>query len=131
MPDGTPGWFPVFTLLLGYALKALPDWLPHRRNKERQRESRETELGGHFLERRTSFQHQNVLDLQEAVNQLMHTTSVINLQDSAAFRETGQWHKQALGDELTENHRLASARATMLAVRVRDDSVRNLVAAVQ
>src|SRR5262245_2512538 len=113
MPDGT-GWFPVLALLLGYALKAFTDWWHRRRTSKRERESTDEALSSHFLERRIAFQRQTLLDLQEAVMQLMRTTSVINLQDSAAFRETGQWHKEGLGDELSENHRLASARATML-----------------
>jgi hypothetical protein len=131
MPDATVAWFPVFTLLLGYALKAFTDWLQRRRASKRERESRGAALSGHLLERRTAFQRETLLDLQDAMMQLMRTTGVINVEDSVAFRESGLWHKEPLGDELSENHRLASARATMLAVRVHDDAVRNLVIAVQ
>jgi len=45
--------------------------------------------------------------------------------------QTGKWQKQLLDEELSERARLAQARTSMLSVRVRDESVRNLVAAVK
>jgi hypothetical protein len=34
------GLFPVFTLLLGYGMKYLTDWVQHNRTLERERETR-------------------------------------------------------------------------------------------
>jgi hypothetical protein len=48
-----------------------------------------------------------------------------------AFRKTGKWQKQLLGDELSEKHRATRARVTLLSVRVRDESVRNLARDLQ
>jgi hypothetical protein len=131
MPDTPAGWFPVFTLLLGYATKAVSDWLQHRRTSERERQAREAARLDRLSERRTNFQRQTLLDLQEAVMQLIRTTGAMHHRDVMAFRKTGEWQKQLFGEELSENNRLANVRCSMLAVRVRDDSVRDLVAVVK
>lgn len=125
------GWFPVFTLLLGYATKAVSDWLQHRRTSERERQAREATRQEQLAERRSTFQRQTLLDLQEAMMQLVRATGAMHHQDVMAFRTTGTWQKQLFGEELAENSRLANARTSMLAVRVRDDSVRDLVQAVK
>jgi len=53
--------------------------------------------------------------------------SAMHHQDLMAFRKSGKWQKQLYDDELAESSRLANARSTMLAVRVRDQAVRDLV----
>lgn len=121
------GWFPVVTLVSGYLLKVLSDWLTHRRTREREREAREALRHDQLEERRTTFQRQNLLDLQEAVNDLARAAGAANVQDNRAYRQTGQWQKQLLGEELSENFRLAARRTSILNSRVRDDLVRELV----
>jgi hypothetical protein len=131
MAETTVGWFPVFTLLLGYAVKAVSDWLQHRRTSERERQAREAARQDQLFERRTAFQRQTLLDLQEAALQLVRTAGAMNHQDVMAFRKTGKWQKQLYDEALSEDSRLANARTSMLAVRVRDDSVRDLMAVVK
>ena len=131
MAEATVGWFPVFTLLLGYAVKAATDWLQHRRTSERERQAREAARRDQLFERQTTFQRQTLLDLQEAIMQLVRCAGAMHHQDVMAFRETGEWRKQLFEEELNENARLATARTSMLAVRVRDASVRDLVAVVR
>ncbi|GEM_PF-789296 len=63
--------------------------------------------------------------------QLMRATAAINHEDVMAFRKTGKWGMQLVGDELSEAHRLANARVTILRVRVRDQTVRDFVGDVQ
>jgi len=131
MGETTVGWFPVFTLLLGYAVKAAADWLQHRRTSEREREARNAAREDHLFERRTAFQRQTLLDLQDAMMDLVRTTGEMHHHDVVSFRQTGKWQKQLFSEDLAEANRLANARTSMLAVRVRDETVRNLVTEVK
>jgi hypothetical protein len=125
-------WFlPIATLLLGYIAKSVTDWIDFRRTSERERNGREESRRDRLLERRADFQRQTLLDLQEAMMRLMRSSAEINHQDVVAFRKTGKWGRQLVGDELSENHRLANASVTTLSVRVRDQSVRDLVRDLQ
>jgi hypothetical protein len=131
MPDTPAGWFPVLTLLLGYATKSASEWVQHRRTTQRDREAREAAQQDQLSERRASFQRQTLLDLQEAMMQLVRMAGAVHHQDVMAYRKTGKWQKQLFGEELSESARLAAARSSMLSVRVRDDSIRALVGKVK
>jgi hypothetical protein len=128
MPDiTTSNWFPILTLLLGYATKSLSDWLEYRRNTRREREAREAVRRDKLFEQRTDFQRQTLLDLQEACMQLARSVGAIHHQDEMAFRSTKKWCKQLLSDDLDEGNRLAQARTGMLGARVRDETIRELI----
>jgi hypothetical protein len=131
MPDSVTStsvsWFPVFTLLLGYITKSISDWLQHQRTGEREREAREAARREQLFERRSTFQRQTLLDLQEALMQLARTIGEMNSRDNVTYRDTGKWQRQLYGADLAEGNRLANARTAMLGVRVRDDSVRDLL----
>lgn len=79
------------------------------------------------LERRTLFQQQMLLDLQEALFQPTRASVACQHQDLLAFRQTGVWGENLVGDELSEQERQAMARTSILAARVQDDVVRELV----
>ncbi len=127
MADALTGWFPVVTLILGYCLKVVFDWVQHKRTVEREREAREAERRRQLAGRRTEFQRQTLLDLQETLMELARATGAVYHQDTMVYLSTGQWRKQLLGEPLNEKHNLAVRRTTMLSVRVLDDSVRTLV----
>jgi hypothetical protein len=55
------------------------------------------------------------------------TTGAAHHQDEMAYRRTGQWQKQLLGEELNQQDFLAVRRVGMFVVRVRDSSLRELV----
>jgi hypothetical protein len=130
MVDSTPiiGWFPVLTLILGYALNSVSEAVRHRRAVEREREARNAETQMKAFERRITFQRATLLDLQDAIMNLMRTSGAMHHKDHMTFKQTGQWQKQLYGEELSDANRLAMARTTMLTVRVRDGKVRELVA---
>ncbi|MGD1027123.1 hypothetical protein [Candidatus Binatus soli] len=131
-PQTFLNWFlPIATLLLGYIAKSVTDGIDSRRASKREQIVREESRRDHLFERRTDFQRQTLLDLQEATMQLMRATAAINHEDVMAFRKTGKWGMQLVGDELSEAHRLANARVTILRVRVRDQTVRDFVGDVQ
>jgi len=121
-------WFPIVTLLLGYILSSISESVRHRRTLEREREAREAERRDKAFERRVTFQRATLLEFQDAIMDLMRTSGAMHHQDIMALKRTGQWQKQFYGDELSEAHRLAMARTTVLTVRVRDIRVRELVA---
>ena len=59
--------------------------------------------------------------------QLARATGAAKHLDDMAYRTTGKWQKQLLPAELDEGYRVAQARTSMLSVRARDDTVRQLV----
>jgi hypothetical protein len=125
--SATGGWFPVFTLLLGYFTKYVSDWVHHKRDLERDRETRKEARRDQLAEHLTTFQRQTLLDLQEAVMDVARTTGAAHHLDEMAYREIGQWQKQLLGDDLDQESLLAMRRTAILSVRVRDSSLRELV----
>jgi hypothetical protein len=128
MPDFTAtSWFPVLTLLIGYGTKSISDWLQNKRSVAREREAREAARQDQRFERRSTFQRQTLLDLQEACMQLARATGAVHHLDEMAFRSGGTWQRQLLPADLDENYHLAQTRTLMLSVRVRDDTVRQLV----
>jgi hypothetical protein len=123
MPD-IPFWFPVLTLLIGYLAKLLTDWIQYRRSVRGEREAREGKRRDELFERRNTFQRETLLALQEAFMQLARVTGAINHQDTMSGKSGG---RQQLPDELNEGYHAAQTRTSMLASRVRDNRVRELV----
>jgi hypothetical protein len=80
-----------------------------------------------LAERRAEFQRQTLIELQDAVFDLMRATGAMHHQDEMAFRKTGQWQKQFLGDELDQKALMSNRRTSMFKVRVRDGSLRDMV----
>lgn len=118
---------PIATLILGYATKSVSDWLDFRRTREREREARREIRRDQLFERRNAFQREILLELQDKVMDFVRTTMQINQKEILASRGAGHWVKRSLPDELSEESRLDNAKTTVLAVRVRDKTVRDLV----
>jgi hypothetical protein len=129
--SATTGWFPVlfpvFTLLLGFAIKFVSDWVQHKRDLERDRETRKEARHDLLAERRTDFQRQTLLDLQEAVQDIARAAGAVHVEDARAYKQTGQWQKQRIPEELDQQILLANRRVMLLNVRVRDAELRQLV----
>jgi hypothetical protein len=125
------GWFPVFTLVVGYVVGygtlLIQHWLSVKRDREARNEARRDQLA----ERRASFQRQTLLDLQQAVQDLGRTTGAIHHQDMQGFKKTGKWQNKIFPSDLDEKDFLANARTSMLRVRVRDEKVRELANSFQ
>lgn len=138
MGISSASWFPVLTALVGFVTASISDWLRDRRasarereaaeaNRTREREGREAARREQRFERRAAFQRQTLLDLQEAVQKLVRTTGEMKHHDTMAVRAGGEWGKQLLGEDLNNRSHLTNVQTTMLGVRVRDESVRNLL----
>jgi hypothetical protein len=117
----------ALTVVLGFVVKSVSDWIEHKRTLEREQETRSALRRDHLAERRVTFQRQTLLELQEAVQDLARSTGESHVQDERAYKETGKWQKQLLGEELAEKLLVANRRVLLLAVRVRDETLRNTV----
>ena len=120
-------WLPIATLVLGYILKSIADVVQHKWTLEKDREARTATRQDKQFERRNTFQRETLLALQETSMDLARMAGQMHHLDTMAFRQTGKWQEQLFSEELAEGHRAAMARANLLAVRVRDDQVRQLV----
>jgi hypothetical protein len=125
MPDSA-GWFPVFTLLLGYATKYISDWLQNRRLVERERETRRDARRDALAEARRQFQRQTLLDLQPVVFDVARNAGLMRQFDMNNNRQMQIWQTGLYPDDLAEGRRIAVARTSMLLVRVSDPRVRDL-----
>ena len=76
-------------------------------------------------ETRRVFQRDTLLELQEAVLDLMRLIAQGDSENRAAHRKTGIWGKQSLTPEVNEGQRLAHRRLTILIQRVADDALRS------
>jgi hypothetical protein len=142
MPDlggsTASSWLPLVTAFLGYALSAITEFLrdirAHKREietqaslRDREREARDEARRDERFERRTEFQRETLLNLQEEVFKLMRTTAEMQHSDVMALRSGVQWHKQLYPADLDERAFSSNVQTTKLKVRVADEGVRELV----
>jgi len=128
-------WLPVIsaavTLIstsVGFISSQLMERSKDRHAYEREKEARESARRDNLFERRTEFQRQTLLDLQDAVMKLIRATGEMYHIDLMASRATGKWVKQLFPDELDNRAFSAGVQITVLGVRVRDKSIRDLLA---
>jgi hypothetical protein len=115
------------SVLLGFATSWLSARYQNTATVKRERESRLAARSDQLAERRAEFQRQTLIELQDAVFDLMRATGAMHHQDEMAFRKTGQWQKQLLADELDQKALMSNRRTLMFKVRVRDGSLREMV----
>ncbi|MEG3148409.1 hypothetical protein U1769_00830 [Sphingomonas sp. ZT3P38] len=116
----------TISVITGGVLTMLAAWLADRRLTERDRERRREEQRERLATRRTDFQRQTLLALQEASQKLLRNTGASLHQDVVAHRTTGKWQRQRLPDDLSNDHLRLITETMLLASRVRDDEVRAL-----
>ncbi|SNT49720.1 hypothetical protein SAMN05216374_4233 [Tardiphaga sp. OK246] len=122
------GWFPVATLVAGYALKFVSDLVQNRWSLAKERESREAARAEKRYERRSAFQRETLLALQEAAQKLGRATGQTNYHDEVAASEGTPWRKNRLPDELDTQYFEAQTQVALLSARVSDEQVRKLIA---
>jgi len=79
------------------------------------------------LEKSRSFQRDTLIELQDAMHDEVRAVSLVYQADEAAFRNSGEWGSQLLGEELNTRVHLAGRRTNLLAERVADDELRDHV----
>lgn len=123
MPDWVSTTASVFA---GGALTMASAWLADRRSANREREKLREERRERLIMRRNDFQRETLLALQVAAQKFIRGTSAAHHQDRIAFRQTGEWQKQLLGEDLSNNLLQFVAEVMLLGSRISDDEVRAL-----
>lgn len=75
-------------------------------------------------EKHREFQRSTLVELQDAIHDLLRIVTRGLLEDQAAFRKTGTWGENLLSDEVNDGQRLARRRVVILMERVADDALR-------
>lgn len=76
-------------------------------------------------EQHKSFQRTTLLELQDALHDLLRLSARAYLDYESAFAKTGAWAKQQLSDEVDEGIRLGIRRVVILKERVSDEALRS------
>jgi hypothetical protein len=116
-------WFPVFTLVAGYIMKAISARLDHTRAVQRERENRKETRQIQIAERRADFQRQALLDLQEALQDLARAAGAIHHYNTMVLKKTEVW-RHLLPEDLDLAFLNANRKCILLSVRVYDDEIR-------
>jgi uncharacterized membrane protein len=120
------GWFPVLTLLLGFAASWISEWFRDDRTSKREREAREAARQAQLFERRANFQRETLLNLQDAVAKLARTTGRMHHLDSMNHRSTGKWGGFLFPENLDDDAHQANVAVMLLTSRVRDEYIREV-----
>ena len=76
-------------------------------------------------ERSRAFQRETLLITQDILQDLMRLMTRSHIADNAAFRQTGQWGRNMLEDELSDAILLANRKMSAYVERIVDDTLRN------
>jgi len=117
-------WLPIATLILGGVLTAFFDAQKDRRALDREREARKDQRSDTLLLKRIEFQRDTLLALQDAIASFGRFTGQMHLHDEQVFRETKEWGKSQLGEEISNGAFAANVLLDKLRVRVDDDTIR-------
>lgn len=101
-------------------------WIADKRLSDRERERRREERHEKLAMRRADFQRETLLALQAASQKLMRVAAAMHHKDRMAFRKTGAWQKQQLGEDLSNEHLRQTTETKLLASRVLDNETREV-----
>lgn len=122
-----PDWMgAVIGVVAGGALTLFSGWLADTRLNTRERERRNEERRERISIRRSDFQRETLLALQNASQKLIRNTGASLHQDIVAHRTGAKWQNQQLPDNLSDEYLKWNTEVLLLASRIRDDEVRSL-----
>lgn len=132
MPEAAigTGWFPVFTALLGYLTSLFTEFYREKRTSARELESRKATRRLQLSERRSNFQRETLLELQDAISQLARTHAQVHHLDTMERRKSGVWVHQ-VPEDLNQEAFAAMVKTLQLLVRVHDDPIRQMTQALR
>jgi hypothetical protein len=125
----------VILPLVGVAIGAIAalygSYLQHtwawKRDQQGRIESRSAELAA----ARSRFQHQTLVELQDALMQLARATGKAHVQDLMNFQQSGIWQRELIDDETSEKHGNYTRQVIVLVSRVENDEVRRIALEVK
>jgi hypothetical protein len=113
-------WLPAATLAAGVlgtlGGQGLREWRTSGREREARRAERQVA--------RDAFQRETLLELQDAILEMVRLTSKLHIYHRRVFAESGRWSRDPEPDDLAEAHRLTIARMAALKQRVLDGELR-------
>ena len=127
--DGlTPAiWFPVVTLILGLALKAIFDLFNERRVEARDARIRIEKRKESIQLQRIENQRKLLLNIQQALAKLMRAVACQHLEDVTNQRLKGEWAKESISEEVSTAVREAFMQVNLLRVQLLEEDLRGQV----
>lgn len=113
--------------LVGAGASIATSWINNRDETVRQQQADSLER----IERARAFQRDNLLKLQQTLQDAMRFCARVLHEDRIAFRQSGEWGKALLSEEVSEGSRENNAKLMALTERVANDAVRAAVKSLQ
>jgi uncharacterized coiled-coil protein SlyX len=111
---------------LGFLTATLNERFRDQRTRAREVEARAEARRLHLFERRTDFQRETLLRLQDAVFELSRVVSKMNHLERMEYKKAGTWGKLMFPEELDDDSLKATVKTSMYMVRVRDQGIREM-----
>lgn len=96
-------------------------WISGRNASNLQKQSSSLER----MERERAFQRETLVALQDALHDALRMMARAYLEDNASYKQTGNWGKSLLSEEVDEGLRLANRKVSILIGRVANDPLRS------
>ncbi|MBN5143493.1 hypothetical protein JY471_13235 [Stenotrophomonas maltophilia] len=114
---------PVATLILGFGLKWLQDWVTENRRERAQKLLRHEQRFDQMRARRIEAERANLLALQPMLLRLFRAVGLIQLAFRRHHEATGEWHLSQYPDGLGEELRQAFADMVPIRARLHSDVI--------
>lgn len=121
--DGWKWLVPVITLILGFGLKWLQDWVTENRREKAQKLLRQEQRFDQMRARRIDAERANLLALQPMLLRLFRAVGLIQLAYRRHYEATGEWHLTQYPDGLGEEMRQAFADIVPIRARLHSDAI--------
>ncbi|MFO1205916.1 MAG: hypothetical protein U1E63_09370 [Burkholderiales bacterium] len=113
--------------LLGTIVGALASigttWISGRHAFSLQRQAASEEQ----MERQRAFQRETLIQLQEAVNDHLRMMTRAHIEDTDAFKKSGNWGRSLLSEEVNDGVRVTGRKVAILVQRIADDALRSSI----
>jgi hypothetical protein len=120
-------WFPVLTLILGFASSALLDlWKDHRSSKLKSSEKVE-EREYLARQRQNEFQFGNLIAAQDSIGKFLRANGEAHFKDEMEYRKSKKWGHLQIGEELSQRLFDENALLNKLSSRLQNEECRNLI----
>ncbi len=120
-------WFPVLTLILGFASSAILDlWRDHRSSEIKSREKIE-EREYLAKQRQNEFQFDNLIAAQDSIGKFLRANGEAHHIDEMEYRKSKKWGHLQLGEELNQRLFDENALLNKLSSRIQNEECRNLI----
>jgi hypothetical protein len=117
---------PTMTAFGGYVSGLLVEWFRDARAYSREREAKATARSESRTDRRRDFQRQSLLDLQDAICEMVADVRQVYLEEAAQMLGGREWSKVAASVETSTKTMNSRDRVIKLRARIRDDQTHKL-----